>query len=1034
MMTQEMAYSERNFDALIASKRLVPLAHQAPAAPDYPVQEDELARRCPDLLQQLREKTYFYTAALLQHIATLFPASLADIAQLSVAEHKEIWRAVCAHPWRFCFKAHCARTHRALRWPTTLALLRQQGALPVSDAHVAAVEAHGRIKAMMRQTGWGNFFAYQIARFGLRTWRTHLIDEAAALVGETLNGQEVYTTAEQQAAQTLILRGLEAICARRNRAPLAINADYVPAPDLTEDQKLALAAVDQHPIVCIHGLPGRGKTHVVGELYRKYAHCCVLSFVGSMVAALRERGMTTAGTIHSYLIEKVRLQEYVLRRPERLGPMPRVAPELAQLVQAQVLLVDEFTNVDNQLAGLLYALFPRLQRVVHVFDPKQIGPIKPGRMAYNLLEALPAECHVALSTQMRVVDPAARALVTNDEHLLQGRFDAVVARSVEPGSPVPEDAGGWVFVAPPAVYAAAQTRRAALDALRCTVLPALLTVSGGVDPRGCRILTLLNDEKDVVNAYCEAAYNPHQETVKFYRGQPITIVEKNFKAKLVRGNVIMQCDSGAAGGGGGGHKHTRASKAPGEMSDAVKNGEVYIFSFCRDFDLHENKWVTGQDLYRIEQNAVYPVLSRRYRRFIFTQCGKQFCVHPDYVPVEYIRTAWAMTVNKSQGREYGTVCFILPPTAALTPAVFNAHHVHVAVTRARFRLYIVGAMPLVRDICVRAVQPRYDTLRYKIARAYPEWMANLGQYDDGHGDAMDVWKWWAQLSEDQWADVRALVGAPLCALSGRELRATTAAEFGTLLSALGQTMRGYPTAHLMEMDEEEDEKEEKQKKRKRTDPTRRIRVVKMRRRAPPPQPPPCGEMDVVQNDILTTAVDKPMLCGGPPMPMPRSRPTRTAAAVDGGKNAARAAPTVITIDDDDNYGGDDEDAYSSDDPIERLPESASDDDTGASETVRLDQSSGEDDDDDDDDGSDEFSDLIDFVAVSKKGKTRDNGDAGSGAGGGGDDGSDGDDEDDEYAIPHDASSCDDSDHMDYAPIPDDLSWHGGPDTIGPKFL
>jgi exodeoxyribonuclease V alpha subunit len=72
------------------------------------------------------------------------------------------------------------------------------------------------------------------------------------------------------------------------------------------------------------------------------------------------------------------------------------------------------------------------------------------------------------------------------------------------------------------------------------------------------------------------------------------------------------------------------------------------------------------------------------KRVVFTAQDKQF----EPSALEDIEIAFAMTIHKSQGSEYGTVIVIVPPVGS---PLLRRELLYTAITRARKHLVLIGS-------------------------------------------------------------------------------------------------------------------------------------------------------------------------------------------------------------------------------------------------------------------------------------------------------------------------------------------------------
>lgn len=362
-----------------------------------------------------------------------------------------------------------------------------------------------------------------------------------------------------------------------------------------------------------------------------------------------------------------------------------------------MLVCDEASKLSNSLAARLLSreLYPSLKRAVFVFDPMQIRSIAPGNFAAHLNVALPDECKMHLRQQMRVQDPASGMIVRNNARLRAFKFDELeetCVRASEASGRRGEDHRWWRIE--PSV---SDANHSSLE----IDLGLLFDSTDGLieNPRECQILALNCALRDRINRFFESRYSPDVDIVEFYVGQRMMIVERNFGER----RVTQTADR-------------NDPRAEVLTSDGVNNGEVYVFDCAQDYDPRSKRW--SESMRELRRGNAYPPRGSPKMRFVRTRCGKRFCLHPNYVPVENLRPAWCITVNGSQGRQYDSVFWALPPTAARVNACFNVRHAHVATSRCERVQYVYGTMAVLRRVVTNPQSERYGCLRWRLREEF----------------------------------------------------------------------------------------------------------------------------------------------------------------------------------------------------------------------------------------------------------------------------------------------------------------------------
>ncbi len=556
-------------------------------------------------------------------------------------------------------------------------------------------------------------------------------DEIFTLEKDYFFDQIIYNTFNKIFKKHYFLKG---------KKKIKINRKYNEEEEkgLNDLQKKCIQQVAKLPILNVIGLPGIGKTKVIECLYKKYKHTKVVSFCASMVCSLKERGITNAETIHSVITRR----DLALKKTfgylsttdyERFFMNSNISVSnksdrddddddnnnyfidtfLFDLSKIEILIIDEATNIHNELMAKLFQCFHRLSKIVFVYDPEQISPIKQGELAIQLKTNLNKRYIIELKKQYRFDNSNEKSvLLSNDRKILSYDFDHLKYQTFKLNNENCKKEGlfnnspsGWYFINYNDYCIKNLSWKKSIETEFFYFIKAAPYF---MVPETSKILCLTNNVRRLINKFLEKRKNPNYQKIKFYKGQPITAT-KNFKEQHI---VIKQPPL---------KKKEKPKKNIILISHKISNGEIYIFDYYQDFDVKTRKWVpivNHQDDNNnnnfLLKDEIYPKDYTRYKRFIYTKCGKQLCLNQNYIPHEYIQTAWAITVNKSQGREYENICFILPKSNEYIHDDFNIKHAHVALTRAKKRVFILGNIDLLKHLCTNPMNERFNTIGYRI--------------------------------------------------------------------------------------------------------------------------------------------------------------------------------------------------------------------------------------------------------------------------------------------------------------------------------
>jgi AAA domain len=169
------------------------------------------------------------------------------------------------------------------------------------------------------------------------------------------------------------------------------------ATELSKEQTYALLYSLLYPVTCVVGLPGTGKTLVIEAIFEIHlgpsgedlGKVAVVTHGGCMADELERRGLKRAKTIQMCLED--------VSRPRNNHSSPNdddddsVARRLFDYASVEVLIIDEFSNVSDQLAASVYkeGCFPNLKSIVHVYDPMQTAPLETGALSLDYMSSFP---------------------------------------------------------------------------------------------------------------------------------------------------------------------------------------------------------------------------------------------------------------------------------------------------------------------------------------------------------------------------------------------------------------------------------------------------------------------------------------------------------------------------------------------------------------------------------------------------------------------------------------------------------------------
>ena len=184
------------------------------------------------------------------------------------------------------------------------------------------------------------------------------------------------------------------------RDPLA-SVPVIPR-HLTDEQTRAALHMLNEPLTIIMGPPGRGKTALVEFATAYWKNPCIVSFIGTVVAMHRMRlgGRHEMSNTAHHIFNSAKFSDAGREWTESFD----------------VLVWDEFSNVEPVLFLKTLEALPNISKLVLVLDINQIQPLKAGSPAMDLVEQFP-ECCFNLTKNLRV-NPRSRELADAILHIL----------------------------------------------------------------------------------------------------------------------------------------------------------------------------------------------------------------------------------------------------------------------------------------------------------------------------------------------------------------------------------------------------------------------------------------------------------------------------------------------------------------------------------------------------------------------------------------------------------------------------------------
>lgn len=448
-------------------------------------------------------------------------------------------------------------------------------------------------------------------------------------------------------------------------------------------QRRAVDTARRHPLLCMTGGPGTGKTTTCREIVRALGggdNFLAVSFTGKAALNLGERVDAPAFTIHRML--------WKLRHEINHSNSEKKQLEKVPFFTRPYLLVDEATTVEQPLFAELLELLPSLEKMIFVGDINQLPAIGPGAVFKDCLERYEGVCDyvVRLDFVYRVGGSAADTLNSVAKAVLEDEPDDLFALAAHPSN------RNAPFVVLP--HAELQVQRS--SAVKNTeVLPKNPAMRRAVqellrrypDPmqRRTQFVTFLRMNVNAINTVVGASLFPgvRRRPRQHFPGEKMMFTQNNPGGDMILDPHLLPKKT----------PKKPQTEEPEEYTGRklimapTANGEFVWLK--RVYDLH----VYPKDLEEQHYDDTFQVRARKRPGTtmapirVITFEDQKHQISPDFEKPYSYKMAYACTVHKMMGSENDTIIvFVERNTSA-------RHHrgiLYTAITRARCRVVLCG--------------------------------------------------------------------------------------------------------------------------------------------------------------------------------------------------------------------------------------------------------------------------------------------------------------------------------------------------------
>lgn len=411
----------------------------------------------------------------------------------------------------------------------------------------------------------------------------------------------------------------------------------------------------------------------IAWLVMRYERVLVMTLVSRGIAVLNEAlGSGAAYTIHNLKYKK----QCALVRPEYLE----------WLSTFELVIIDNFTNVDDKLASEAFYIADHCKRLILMLDEYKLPPIKSGAAWKAVVQAFSHDVFRLKPSQSTETS----ALMKNACALMEERVD-----DMEYGCDLNSRAQMIIV-----------NRGTSLEADILNVCKKIAA------PDKSQIVTFDVRTMDAINDICMNYYlsgilpnkTTYNSRIHFFKNQKIRFT-KSYPPKRVDG--------------------TKA------ICSGVRSGEIEIISRIGDLN-----YETLKTNYINSSVGRYERVPRRCIRFLETKTGKTIFISTnEYVDPGSIVNGWATLASQEHYGSRKQVAVYMPEHVG---AQWYANHLYMTLVNASSKLFIIGSIEDIRSLSKRKLPERKTLLNRRLAFAKKIWKRNIGKEKSSRGSKKEV--------------------------------------------------------------------------------------------------------------------------------------------------------------------------------------------------------------------------------------------------------------------------------------------------------
>lgn len=397
--------------------------------------------------------------------------------------------------------------------------------------------------------------------------------------------------------------------------------------ELSEKQREAIEAINEHNVCIITGGPGTGKTTIIKTIMELYKHNEMKPVLCAPTGRAAKRMTETTGSEAKTLHRLLEIGSFVSNETQNVNTSLSVAP-----IDADIIIVDEMSMVDLFLMNYLCKAIYDGTKLVLVGDTDQLPSVGPGNVLKDIIESEV----ITTITLNKIFRQAAQSKIIINSHRVNEGEHFIQKEEIE----VAEEKYLEDF------FYIDETDRNKILYQVLSLSGERLKNYGDYDfLKNIQIITPTKKGElgtKELNKRLQETVNPASDTKK----------EKKFGDSIFReGDRIMQ----------------------------IKNNyEIY-------WEKHEPVFEAGSGIFNGEFGTIQKIDEEEKNMQIKFDDDK--IAWYAFNELEQIEHAYAITVHKAQGSEFDVVIMVIGPSA---PMLLTRNLLYTGMTRAKKLLIMIG--------------------------------------------------------------------------------------------------------------------------------------------------------------------------------------------------------------------------------------------------------------------------------------------------------------------------------------------------------